>query len=239
MTQVNIKELKEKVSIVQVAAWLELPLTAKADHFFGPCPFCKASAFKVTPEYRNFRCFKCNEKGSMIDLVSKLKKLSVREAAVEIHNHFNGKSEKKDERKFDIEKYASALQQDHESLESLQISPETLTEWKAGYCSTGINRGKLAVPLTLSGNIVGYAGRSVDCNELTFPKEMHPEFYIFGEHMVREGRLHLMRDVVDVLKGYEDGMNPVAFLTETITLQQLKLLVTMMEKKGCTDIEIY
>ena len=47
-----------------------------------------------------------------------------------------------------------------------------------------------------------------------------------------EGELYLVRDPLDVLKAFENGIeNVVSFLTEGITAQQLEQLASFMDEK--------
>ena len=49
-----------------------------------------------------------------------------------------------------------------------------------------------------------------------------------------------MRDPLQVLAAHESGIdNVVAFLTESITAQQLEMLATLMDEKQCETIELF
>jgi hypothetical protein len=59
-------------------------------------------------------------------------------------------------------RYAGRLDPSHSALEPLGIAPDTLKAFKAGYASTGLNRGRLALPLYDSkGNLAAYCGRAI------------------------------------------------------------------------------
>src|SRR4029077_4407163 len=78
---------------------------------------------------------------------------------------------------FDPAEYAKRLDPDHPSLAALVISPETLQTFSAGYASTGLLRGRLALPMRdTQGKILGFCGRALDGKEprYVFPKNFQP-----------------------------------------------------------------
>jgi hypothetical protein len=87
----SFEELKERVPITDVAHWLGIKLDA---NHRGPCPFCEdRRSFTLTPEKRLFGCFKCQKRGSILDLVMHSREIGVRDAAKLIHDHFVGGEE--------------------------------------------------------------------------------------------------------------------------------------------------
>ena len=57
---------------------------------------------------------------------------------------------------------------------------------------------------------------------------------------VQEGPLCLVRDPLEVLTAYEQGVeNVVAFLTDGISAQQLEMLAALMDEKKCESVELY
>ena len=103
--------------------------------------------------------------------------------------------------------------------------------------------GPLALPIvSKDGAIVGYAGRAVGERDpaLSFPNGLSPAEYIFAAHRVTEGELHLVRDPLEVMRAYENGVeNVVAFLTETVTAQQLEMLSSLMDEKKCETVSLF
>ncbi len=130
----------------------------------------------------------------------------------------------------------------HAALAPLEIAPETLSEWKAGYASSGVNKGRLALPVSRDGQIVGYIGRSLkdETPLLRWHNGFTPEEYIFGEEKVAEGELTLVRDPLLVLQAYEAGvMNVVSLLTETASPIQLEHLASLMDRKKCPSLVLF
>jgi DNA primase len=260
---VDFQKVKEAASADTVVRYLGLSLKLQGDSYRGKCPICRNDdprAFVITPSKRLFHCFKCRpaagEKagGDMIALVARVKGVSVREAAIELATFCGVEipaagtnkpvaapgsvtAPPSPERKgFDAEKYAAGLDPAHATLEPLGISPETLKAWKAGYSPTGVNRGRLALPVCAKdGSVIAYCGRALSEQQqpaLIFPNGVTPSEHIFGAERVGEGELFLVRDPLDVLKANDSGIdNVVSFLTETISSAQLQYLSALMDEK--------
>jgi hypothetical protein len=113
-----------------------------------------------------------------------------------------------------------------------------------GYAAPkGILCGRLAIPMhSRDGVLLAYCGRTVK-NEspmLLFPSGFDPHATIFNAHRVAEGELYLVRDPLDVLKAFENGIeNVVSFLTEGITAQQLEQLASLMDEKKIDTLSLY
>jgi DNA primase len=124
----------------------------------------------------------------------------------------------------------------------LCISPEALSDWKAGYANSGTNRGRLAIALhDRDGNILGFAGRSLGTEQpaLIIPNGINPQEIIFGGDRVQQGTLYLVRDVLDVLRAHESGVtNCVCFLTE-ISALQVEMLAALMATRHCDTVELF
>jgi hypothetical protein len=239
----------------------------------GTCPFCKGvDCFVVSNDggrEKNgaFNCFKCPAGGDQIELVS-LSRGNVRKdpraafaAAKELYERFlattgGGKDEAADRsansspqpreerrRGFDPEAYAKTLDPAHEALAGLGVEAETFRQWKAGYASSGVHRGRLAMAVVArDGAIAGYIGRAVkdESPKIAFPSSLSPEEYIFGADRVVAGPLYLVRDPVDVLKAFEAGCgNAVCFLTEEIAAIQLERLAALMDERKCETLSFF
>lgn len=238
----------------------------------GVCPFCKHSdCFVVTSDGGRdkmgaFNCFRCPAGGDQIELVSMVRGNPRKHAqgtfaaAKELHEAFLGAAGKEvpsavnrsdnspqpqRERKagFNSEAYLKGLDPAHEALAGIALDPETLRDWKAGYASSGVNRGRLALPVIGSdGAIIGFFGRALkdETPTLTFPNGLDPATLIFGADRVKAGHLTLLRDPLDVLRAAESGCdNVVAFLTEEITGLQLECLAALMDQRKCESMSFY
>jgi hypothetical protein len=235
---VDFAEVKQAASVEQVIGFLGLKLTQKEDSFRGVCPLCKSGSreFVITASRRLFHCFKCKKGGDMLKLVSEAKGIGVKDAAAELAKAcgVEKRSAPAPEKKaFDVDKYAEGLDPEHKALEPLGISADTLRTWKAGYSATGVNRGRLALPIhSTSGGVAGYMGMEINADQptLIFPNGIDPRLYIFGAGQATGKELYLTRTPLDVLKAWDSGLeSALSFLTETISSSQLQYLSALMD----------
>ena len=238
----------------------------------GPCPFCKGvDCFVVSNDGGRektgaFNCFKCPAGGDQIELVSLVRGHARKDrqgafaAAKELHERFlaangggngavnsslNGSPQPARERRagFDPDAYAKTLDPAHEALAGFGVDPETYRQWRAGYANSGVNRGRLALPIAgKDGTVAGYFGRATkgESPNLTFPNGLNPHEHIFGADRVISEPLYLVRDPIDVLKAYEAGCgNAVCFLTEDIAAIQLEALAALMDERKCESLSFF
>jgi DNA primase len=262
MPFVDFAELKTRVSIDQAAQMLGLNLKLHGNQYRADCPVCKTGgdrALIVSPTKGLFYCFAAKLGGDAIALTAHIRGLSVKDAADQLNRAFGtvqnstGTVSKnratapqaqaaRKQSAFDPEAYAARLDAAHASLAPLGISAETLTDWRAGYASSGTNRGRLAIALhDRDGNILGFAGRSLGDEQpaLIIPNGINPQEIIFGGDRVEQGTLYLVRDVLDVLRAHESGVtNCVCFLTE-ISALQVEMLAALMATKHCDTVELF
>jgi DNA primase len=260
-TFVDFQDLKSRVSIEDVVRLLGIATKPHGPQLRSCCPIHKGSdprGFVVTPAKGLWYCFGGCGGGDMITLVAKVRGCEQKEAARFIaegtgtssgNSTVPGKGtssplpREEKRRGFDAEAYAKGLDPAHAALAPLGIAVETYREWKAGYSTSGVNRGRVALPVAgKDGAIVGYIGRAVkdETPTLSFPNGVSPVDYIFGADRVTEGELHLVRDPLDVMKAYENGVeNVVAFLTEGVTAQQLEMLSSLMDERKCETLSLF
>ena len=270
--RIDFEEIKRSVPMDQVISLLGITgLKAKsARQWKGACPFCKgADCFVVSNDGGKdktgaFNCFKCPAGGDQIELVSLARghgrkdRQGIFDAAKELHERFlaakrgatydssaNSSPLPNKERKigFDPEAYAKTLDPAHEALAGLGVDQETFKLWKAGYASSGVNRGRLAIPINAKdGSTVGYFGKTTkgESPNLTFPNGLNPHEHIFGADRVTSDPLYLVRDPIDVLKAFEAGTgNAVCFLTEDVAAIQLEALAALMDERKCESLSFF
>ena len=271
--RINFDELKRAVSMDQVLSFCAIGGLRKtnARQWKGACPFCKGlDCFVVTNDGGKektgaFNCFKCPAGGDQIELVSLARghgrkdRQGTFDAAKELHGRFiaassrgaagdnssNSSPQPNRERRsgFDPEAYAKTLDPAHEALAAFGVDEETFRQWKAGYASSGINRGRLALPITSKdGSIVGYFGKTTksESPNLTFPNGLDPQEHIFGIDRVTGDPLCLVHDPIEVLKAFEAGTgNAVCFLTEEIAAIQLEALASLMDERKCESLSFF
>jgi DNA primase len=223
MSFVDFASLKEEVSIEDAASLLGLKLKDNGKQKRGPCPACESGgdrALVITPEKNAFYCFAAKQGGDCISLAAHIRECRMKEAAQYLQEQYStstsdstSNSKVPEERRVASEggergfKALTYLETDHEALEALGLSPETLEYFQSGYAPRGVLRGRLAIAIhDLTGTLVGYVGRAVKDDQapvLSFPKGFEPEMYVFNLHRV-EGELFTSRDPLDVLLAYEN-----------------------------------
>jgi DNA primase len=257
---VDFAELKSRLKIEQVVSLLGLQGAYKGEQWRGPCTVCNAGgprALAVNTAKQSYYCFTDKKGGDLIALTAHIRgesqkaaalwldqggrnSATVNSAPVTVPAHRPQPQARKSG--FDVEAYAKTLDPAHGSLEPLGVSQETLKQFGAGYSSSGINRGRLALPVhDRDGNVVCYCGRTVkdESPALIFPNGIKPHDFIFNSHRIKSGDLYLVRDPLQVLQAAENGVeNVVAFLT-TITAQQLEMLASLMDERKIETVELF
>jgi DNA primase len=259
---IDFAELKKSATIERTLEFLHLETKPDGSQLRAACSACARGgdrAIVITPSKQMFYCFAAKIGGDAIALTAHIRGLSVKDAADQLNRAFGtvqnstGTVSKnratapqaqaaRKQSAFDPEAYAARLDASHASLASLGISAETLTDWKAGYATSGTNRGRLAIALhDRDGNILGFAGRSLGNEQpaLIIPNGINPQEIIFGGDRVEQGTLYLVRDVLDVLRAHESGVtNCVCFLTE-ISALQVEMLAALMATRHCDTVELF
>lgn len=227
--------------------------------FCGKCPISNGTnptSFKLTPGINRFICWCTSCKalpkpgGDAVELVSRVRKISQKDAAAAIAGQFlaggagraddNDRPQQEavaDARKpssFNPLDYLKTLATEHDELTGLDILPETLVLFQAGYCNKGLNRGRLAVALhDLNGPIRMFIGVALDG---AIPRYLAPKGeelpYWFNAHRLEtEGEpLRIVSDVLEVMQAVENGcMNVICPLrpVEALSLAALTSLVKM------------
>jgi DNA primase len=91
------------------------------------------------------------------------------------------------------------LDASHPYLRGRGFTPETIALFGLGYCSRGMLKNRIAIPLRDNrGHLVGYAGRVIDDSTIT---EDNPR-YRFPGNRERDGKLHEFRKTVFLYNGF-------------------------------------
>lgn len=242
---IDFAEVKKRVSIADVLSMLGIELKKAGNQLRGCCPIHKGDndrQFVVTPAKNVWYCFgNCDGGGDIIELVSKVKQITQKEAAQTIALHFKLIDIAKPEKATSSSKAfepLTYLDPEHEALKPLGLSADTLRHFEAGYAPKGIMSGRLAVPIhELDGTLIAYVGVALNGAEPRFkyPKDFTPR--VFNANRVGEGVLYVARDPLKVLKAFEGGIeNCVA--VEEMTPALLKLLAELSEAKGVDSVEL-
>ena len=212
-------------------------------------------ALAINSGKQSYYCFSQKKGGDVIALVAHLRGMTQKDAAAYLDQQFgnSGQSHSDTVHSSRNNSPSPPVQQGRELkpldyLDSTRQSGASMSEatckaWGAGYAPKGIMRGRLAIPIhDRAGTLLAYCGRSVkgESPTLIFPNGFDPHGAIFAAERVQAGQLCLVRDPLDVLAAYEQGVeNVVAFLTDDISAQQLEMLAALMDEKKCDSVELH
>lgn len=134
------------------------------------------------------------------------------------------------------------LKPDHPHLiTDRQLKPETIARFGVGYCSRGVMRGAIAIPIhDEEGELVAYAGRRLKFAEVQehgkykFPSGFVKDAVLYNLHRAKE---HLATDGIILVEGFFSVMkldemgfpNAVAAMGCSLSERQAKLLVGAKE----------
>lgn len=175
----DFKELREKVSVTQVAEWLGVHPGPKLR---GRCPFCEDDrSFTITPAKGLWGCFKCGKKGSILDLVMHVRSVKLVEAAKLIEEQFLGTVQSRnstvprtnDERADRLAKVAETLDPEHPAVDAVGFDTEFAKTHGIGFRPKGQGQGYVLIPFRdETGRLLGYIGTQ---EELWLPKDFQPK----------------------------------------------------------------
>ncbi len=244
----------KQVPIARVLAHYGVQLHMTGGELRGQCPLPEHSSRESRNSFsvntaRNVWC--CQSQscihardgelgGSVLDLVARLERCSIREAAARLTDRFGG---------FDMARLAAApasmpqtnlplqfqlrgLDPSHPYLETRGISPATARGLGIGfYSGPGIMHGRVVIPIhNKAHQLVAYAGRSIQGEEpkYRFPPGFHKsrELFLFNRAM------HSGNDAVVVVEGFFDAAkvwqaghrNVVALMGSSLSDAQTALL---------------
>lgn len=154
---VSFADVKQRFPLSVVVEKLGLKLVHYNDEWRGQCPECKGGGRSlVITEGKGFTCFDSNKKGSVIDLVSHIRQISLKDAAEWLDAQQPEEPEKPNG-KFDRAKYQAGLNRTHELLKD--IPSDLIARLDLGVPSRGSLKDLINVPLYDSnGAFVCYAG---------------------------------------------------------------------------------
>lgn len=181
MAFTDFKELREKISITQVAEWLGIVVKGSGASPRGECPLCGDDrSFTTTPTKGMWGCFKCGKKGSILDLVMHMKEVKLTEAAKLIEEQFIGTVQSQPRRDSTVPPRTKGelvpldyLDPEHPAVDAVGFDTAFATKNGIGYSPKGIMRGTVAIPFRdENGTLLGYIGIT---EEATLPKDFKPE----------------------------------------------------------------
>lgn len=123
----------------------------------------------------------------------------------------------------------------HPALKARGLTPATVVAFRVGYCSKGMMKGRIAIPIhNEGGELVGYAGRAVDCDppepRYLLPKGFPKAWALYNAHRALPEAKE--RGFLIVVEGYFGAMhvhqagfpNVVALMGASLSEHQAKLI---------------
>jgi len=263
---VDFQQIKTNIGIVQVLDMLGVKsLKPHGEALRGHCPCCKEGndrAFVVTPAKNSFYCFSERKGGDVIELASRYYRIPQREAAQRIAAHFGingatrtdpdqGGGEGRPEAPaqpshvpasgFDAKAYQASLDPAHQALKDCGFSEQTIRDFGGGYCSRGLNRGRLVLPVhDGEGSILAFMGLALkgEQPDILYPKGFAPPDF-FNIHRLEGSTLFLVHSPRDVLRAWDAQLVDVICPLKPITPELLDALAVAMRERRCETLEAY
>lgn len=122
------------------------------------------------------------------------------------------------------------LDPEDESVIALGVMPDTLAEFGAGFCKSGMMKGRVAIPIRDGvGVLLGYAGRTTRERDerYKYPDKFHKEWELYNLNrgttclQYEDKGLIIVFDFFDVFHLFEAGIeNVIALMDTTISERQ-------------------
>ena len=187
---VDFKEIKEKVSMEDILRRCGLlkGLRRKENELVGFCPIhdekCQnKGCFCANTTKNMWHCFSCGAGGNVLDFVSLMEGVDIRQAGLLIQKWFgiaSGEDRKLTKEKEEVERpkrkeekaepeeaanspltfELKTLDTKHAYLEERGLKKETIKEFGLGYCKRGLMERRVVIPIhSEKGELIAYAGR--------------------------------------------------------------------------------
>ena len=239
---IDFGALKERISILQVLEMLNLSsaLKPEGERLLGRCPIHKGDderEFIVTPAKGLWFCHgQCNAGGDMIELVARLRNVSVVQAAREIARHFAIDLDQDGEREEEvIASPVGMLWPRHEVVQTLGIRPETAKAFWAGYCA---KRERFVIPIFDDrGTCVSHIAMK-NGERKSYPVGFDGKGLVFNAHRVFPSQcLYVTDSPLTVLKAHQDGIVNAVSIFGIYDADRLIALANFMRRKRVERIE--
>ena len=218
------------------------------DRLEGRCPIHggqREDSFRASLRKNAFHCFACQAQGNVLDFVAAMEKCSIRQAACRLQRWFavtpsgpapaaKGKLvREKEMANAPLRFVLTGVDQDHRHLEARGVDRVTAAKFGVGYYGgPGLMRGRIVIPIAnANGQIVGYAGRSVDGARPKY--KLPPGFQKGSELFNLQYAAATGSETVIVVEGYFDCMRVhqagfpfvVALMGSSLSASQERLLL--------------
>jgi DNA primase len=253
---VDYKEIKEKISLRMVLDKYQVfdSLKLSGLNYVGCCPIHQGSntrQFSANLERNIWQCFgDCQAGGNIIDFVAKMENTTIRQAALLLKGWFIVGDNKapspavRTGKKFAIKDKAAAslplsfelknLQTAHPFFDEKRIKPETIQHFGLGFCTRGLMKGRIAIPLhNCQSELMGYCGRAVEKDQeekegkYKLPPKFEKKRLLYNLNRLNKPipSIILVESFLSVWKLHEAGLyNAVSLLGSIFAPEQETLL---------------
>ena len=265
---VSFQELRNNVSMEDILRHYGLMEKFKRsrDEVIGLCPFHEetTASFHVSLSKNIFHCFGCQSKGNILDFVALMEDVDIRQAAFIIQEWFQispgggtgsgvhvpesqtGGSrppDEADEENLPLTFRLNNLDSKHPYLAERGLEPETIEYFSLGYCSRGLMRGRVVIPIhNEDGELVAYSGRYPGEPPEVQPKYLLPSGFrkshvVFnlnraGEN-AKETGLVVVEGFFDAFRVWQAGYQQVvAIMGSALSERQRDLLAAAVGPRG-------
>jgi DNA primase len=255
----SYRQIKEAVTIGAVLQHYEWKcLRRRGDHVAGRCPIHGGqgeASFHADLRNNGFHCFSCHAHGSVLDLVAKVERCSLRQAAQRLQEWFgvegaasrsagrNGQPNRelireKVKAPVPLRFSLRPIDNGHWYLKERGILADTAAHFGVGYyAGPGLLSGRVVIPIhNERGQLLAYGGRSID--------EARPKYKLPGGFAKSRVLFNLHRalaqgqDTVIVVEGFFDCMKVhqagrrcvAALMGCSLSAEQEKLLLERFRK---------
>ncbi|MDX1486509.1 MAG: CHC2 zinc finger domain-containing protein [Alphaproteobacteria bacterium] len=209
------------------------------------CPFHadKSPSCSVNLDKKVFHCFACGAAGSILDFVARMESCSLGGAARLIDEWEAGtdpgmkpsaaqKAKPRSSLGNQPLDFTLPLDPGHPYLGNRNLSEATVIRYGLGYCTTGIMKGRICIPIhDEHGRLVAYAGRwpgnslPEDQPRYLLPRGFRKGQLLFNVHRVREAKhLVIVEGFWSVFRLDALGIPAVALMGCTLSPEQENLL---------------
>jgi hypothetical protein len=176
----------------------------------------------------------------MIELIARLRNISVVLTAQEIARHFAADPAHDGEEVDDeiINSPVGALQPKHEAVQALGIRPETAKAFGAGYSAE--LQGRFVIPIfDARGAYVSYTGIKRDESDF-YPEKFDATHVLFNAHRVFPAEcLYVTNHPLKVLRGLQDGIMNAVSIFGVYDADRLLALSSFVRRRRLGRVEFF
>lgn len=271
---VNFKDLRARLRFVDVLSHYQIKLSVKENQHQGVCPLPAhkgskdSRSFSVNLEKNIFHCFGCKAKGNVLEFAVYMDggnpetAEDLRKVALQLQAWFFEAPLAKAKTTKPIEPLSpivnglldfalQGLDTSHPAFKERKLSPKTIAYFGLGFCSRGLMKQRIAVPLHSEEKLVGYAGvvpHDEDASEVVhrilFPEsrerqgkrlEFDSTLFLYNQNRLPKkiDDLIVVRDFPSVWWLHQSGYpNTVAIMNEAMSEHQHSLMKKIVTESG-------